>query len=354
MPKLRPNLPAKPPAPAEATFTEAPAWSAVGAGWRPLFGNFQALGFSFEWHDFTAEEELDWARSFHPGSLELCLNLDGHATLADARQTVELRPRTSVFYVQGEPPLTARRRAGEPQRFITVEFAAEFLQQHLRDEARHLHPCVQALVTGGPGRSAISAPEPMSLALRQLVDSLQRCPVFQPAQATWFRCKALELAAQAFFCPPDGEMFCTRQQRAACERAARVRDILRERLAEPPTLEELGRLVGCSPFHLSRQFSDATGLTIPQCLRQARLERAAELLRGGRHNVTEAALAVGYNSLSHFTVAFREAFGCCPGLYPIHPLLKGAPPQATAPATTASQRRPFMTASFTPGPHGLT
>jgi len=33
--------------------------------------------------------------------------------------------------------------------------------------------------------------------------------------------------------------------------------------------------------------------------------------------VTEAALEVGYASPSHFSQAFHEAFGCCPGLYPI-------------------------------------
>ena len=54
-----------------------------------------------------------------------------------------------------------------------------------------------------------------------------------------------------------------------------------------------------------------------QYLRQARMERAAELLRTGRCNVTEAAFAVGYNSLSHFSSAFHETFGCCPGLYPL-------------------------------------
>ncbi len=47
------------------------------------------------------------------------------------------------------------------------------------------------------------------------------------------------------------------------------------------------------------------------------MERAAELLRTGKCNVTEAALEVGYNSLSHFSAVFRETFGCCPGLYPL-------------------------------------
>ena len=299
----------------------------LGPGGRLLYGNFSDLGFSIKWHDVKAEEELDWSRSFHPGSLELCLNLDGQATIADTRQTVELRPRATVFYFQGVPPLAARRRAKQAHRFITVEFAAEFLKEHLQGQAQHLHPCVQGVINHSARQSVVTPPEPMGLAFLQLVESLQRCPVFKPAQETWFRCKALELAAQSFFCPPEGEFLCTRQQRAACERAARVREILAGRLADPPSLEELGRLAGCSPFYLSRQFSEATGLTIQQFLRQARLERAAELLRAGQHNVTEAALEVGYNSLSHFTVAFREVFGCCPGLYPIR----------TVPATVAPQ-----------------
>jgi AraC-like DNA-binding protein len=93
--------------------------------------------------------------------------------------------------------------------------------------------------------------------------------------------------------------------------------LLREKLSEPPTLEEIGRVTGCSPFHLSRTFSAATGMTIPQYTRQLRLERAAELLKSGKFNVTEAALEVGYSSLSHFSQTFHEAFGCCPGLYPL-------------------------------------
>jgi len=317
MPKLRSATPARARRFVAAPFSEAPAWRGVGAGWRPLFGDFRSLGFSFEWHDFQTDHELKWSRSFHPGSLELCLNLDGQATLADVRQAVELRAMTSAFYFQGEPPLVAWRQAHDQHRFITVEFAAEFLKQHLQGEARYLHPCVQSVVEGSARKSVVTVPEPMRTGFIQVVESLQQCPVFKPAQATWFRCKALELAAQSFFCPPEGELFCTRQQRVACERAARVREILGQRLADPPSLEELGRQVGCSPFHLSRQFSATTGLTIQQFLRQARLERAADLLRTGRHNVTETALAVGYNSLSHFTVAFREAFGCCPGLYPL-------------------------------------
>ena len=100
--------------------------------------------------------------------------------------------------------------------------------------------------------------------------------------------------------------------------------LLRENLAETPTLEQIGRRVGCSPFYLSRIFSRETGRSIFQYLRALRLERAAELLRAQELNVTQVALAVGYASPSHFSTAFHETYGCCPGLYPLRtqPLLQ--------------------------------
>lgn len=320
-------------------FAEAPAWKTVGPGWRPLFGSFHDLGFSFEWHDFTAQEDLDWARSFHPGSVELCLNLDGLGTLSDGRNKVELLPENFAFYFQGQPPLTAVRRAGERHRFITVEFAPAFLKEHFQKRLADLHPLVRGVVSGEATESLVTTPERLVLTLRQLVESLRNCPVFRPAQEMWFRSKALEIAAHLFFQPAGGELLCTRTQRLARERVEKAKLILKEQMHNPPSLEELARMVNCSPFYLSRQFAQEGGMTMQQYLRQARMERAAELLRTGKCNVTEAALEVGYNSLSHFSSAFHETFGCCPGLYPLRtepqraiPPLRGVKNVPTAPS----------------------
>jgi AraC-like DNA-binding protein len=298
-------------------FAEADAWRGVGAGWRPLFGNYRELGFSFEWHDFTTATELNWARSFHPGSVELCLNLEGDAVLIAGDETVELASRCFTFYFQGEPALLALRKAGQRHRFVTVEFSPAFLTENLRGQEASLHPLVQAVVRDGRREARVAAVERITAVLLQQVESLRRCPVFQPAQVIWFRAKALELASQLFFAPATDELFCTRTQRLARDRVERAKSILKERLQSPPTLDELGRLVNCSPFYLSRLFTQEAGMTMQQFLRQVRMERAAELLRTGQCNVTEAALEVGYNSLSHFSTTFHETFGCCPGLYPL-------------------------------------
>src|SRR5258707_1260908 len=131
-----------------------------------------------------------------------------------------------------------------------------------------------------------------------------------------FHPRSLEFVAHFLFEPKDPEFFCMRKKRVARDRMERTKELLARDLANPPSLEMLGQEVGCSPFYLSRIFSREVGLTIPQYLRNIRMERAAELLRSGRFNVTEAAIEVGYSSLSHFSKAFCETIGCCPVLYP--------------------------------------
>jgi hypothetical protein len=84
-----------------ASFTEAPAWREVGRGWQPLFGNFRGLGFSIEWHDFFARKELDWSASFHPGCVELCLNLEGNGFVESGGSRAEFAPGNDLLLQLG-------------------------------------------------------------------------------------------------------------------------------------------------------------------------------------------------------------------------------------------------------------
>jgi AraC-like DNA-binding protein len=299
-------------------FTERPAWRTVGDGWRHLHGSMRGAGVSFEWHDFKTHAEFDWGKSFHPGSIEVCLNLEGEGRVSLNKSEAAFTPLTAGFYRRGEQELPATRSANQRHQFLTVEMSFDFLRRHLGQFGASLHPLVREVVAGRPEKSAIAPPTRLTSRQQQLLASLREAPVLALAQSVWYQAKALEVAAEFFFVAPgEQELFCQRQQRISAERVEKVVAVLRERLAEPPTLEELGRLVGCSPFHLSRTFSAANGMTIPQYTRQLRMERAAELLKTGKFNVTEAALEVGYSSLSHFSQAFHDTFGCCPGLYPL-------------------------------------
>jgi transcriptional regulator GlxA family with amidase domain len=59
----------------------------------------------------------------------------------------------------------------------------------------------------------------------------------------------LEPAAELFFIAHDDqELFCRRQQKLSVERVERVIALLRDKLANPPSLEEIGQAAGCSSF----------------------------------------------------------------------------------------------------------
>jgi AraC family transcriptional regulator len=299
---------------ANETIAERGAWREVPKGWRQLWGDFDRLGVSLQWHDFRTERAFDWGLSFHPRSLEFCLNVEGRGAVGDRADYV---PGSAGYYAVAAEPLPASRQARDHHQFVTVEFSNRHLQQQLADCESDLDPQLRSAIFPEKERSIVSSARPMTPDQRQVVMSLLSPPVAKAAQSLWYQSKALELMSHFLFTPKDPEFFCMRQKRVARDRVERTKELLARDLANPPTLEMLGREVGCSPFYLSRSFSREVGLTIPQYLRNLRMERAAELLRSGRYNVTEAATEVGYASLSHFSKAFCETIGCCPVLYPM-------------------------------------
>lgn len=77
-------------------------------------------------------------------------------------------------------------------------------------------------------------------------------------------------------------------------------------------LHDLAAKVYLSPYELCRVFHTHTGCTIHQYLNQLRLNTALETVLTPGTDLTELALSLGYHSHSHFTSAFRKAFGVPP------------------------------------------
>src|SRR5438445_4779033 len=115
------------PAPAR----ERAVWQPITSGWRRLYGGFYDLGVSIEWHNFELARTFAWSRSFHPESLELCLNLAGYGSVRHGQSVVAFEPLTAGFYSPGKGALQSWRESGQQHRFVTVEFASDFLRDRL-------------------------------------------------------------------------------------------------------------------------------------------------------------------------------------------------------------------------------
>lgn len=295
---------------------EKAVWREIDGDWRPLFGSFADRGLSIEWHDFQLDRDFAWSPSFHPESLEICLNFSGAAHFHDGTAERALPPGHVAAYTARKNAPRAERRSGSWHRFLTIEMSAAFLRSQCR-ELDTLKPPIRRFVEGAGQCPPFLEIHPMTTALLGFRSAFVEPPLSSSARDVWYQAKTLEILAHTVFNRDEpNELFCHKHHRQNHDRVERARYLLERDLENPPSLEMLADDVGCSTFHLSRVFVAQTGMSIPKYLRTRRIERAADLLRAGRMNVTEAAMAVGYASLSAFNKAFVEQMGCCPGLYP--------------------------------------
>ncbi|MBQ0999968.1 AraC family transcriptional regulator [Streptomyces sp. RK62] len=106
-----------------------------------------------------------------------------------------------------------------------------------------------------------------------------------------------------------------REVRSAGARvAARAREVLELRMAEPPSLEKLAGDLGTGPFALLRAFRDTYGMPPHTWLTDARVRRARRMLDAGV-SPAEAALAVGFTDQPHLNRHFSRIVGVPPGAY---------------------------------------
>jgi AraC-like DNA-binding protein len=77
------------------------------------------------------------------------------------------------------------------------------------------------------------------------------------------------------------------------------------------TLAEIGAEVGVSPVYLTQAFQQVEGTPLYRYQLRLRLARALDLL-GEYDNLSTLGLELGFSSHSHFTAAFRQAYGRTP------------------------------------------
>ncbi|WP_210270074.1 helix-turn-helix domain-containing protein [Aureimonas mangrovi] len=100
------------------------------------------------------------------------------------------------------------------------------------------------------------------------------------------------------------------------ERALRsVDEYMHAHLGEPVTLDDLAAVAGCGTFQLIRIAKRVWNETPLRRMTRLRLEHARALLEQTAFSIISIALECGYSNPTHFTVAFRRAYGISPTRY---------------------------------------
>jgi len=124
-------------------------------------------------------------------------------------------------------------------------------------------------------------------------------------QALLFASRFVELASGAASSPFRAT---PRDRRRAVEAAC----WLDHHLHEAIDLAAAAGAARLSPFHFLRMFSGVVGVTPHQYVVRSRLRRAAALLAGTAHPITDIAYQVGFGDLSNLVRTFHRAAGVSP------------------------------------------
>lgn len=98
-------------------------------------------------------------------------------------------------------------------------------------------------------------------------------------------------------------------------RLKRVLGYIDAHLADEISLDRLAAEACLSPFHFSRLFRDATGLSPHRYVTDRRVQAAQKELALDRVSLVEIAHDTGFGSQDNFTRVFRKAIGLTPGQY---------------------------------------
>jgi AraC-like DNA-binding protein len=152
--------------------------------------------------------------------------------------------------------------------------------------------------------------------LTSLIDLIEG-EILQPSFASDLLVDGLSRAAAALLARLDVASIGAEADRIhlAPWKLRRVLDHIEAHLDRDIALDDLSVVAELSPFHFSRVFKLATGVSPYRYVRDRRLMRSRTLLAESKMGIAELALACGFANQSHFTSAFTKASRISPARF---------------------------------------
>lgn len=94
-----------------------------------------------------------------------------------------------------------------------------------------------------------------------------------------------------------------------------LREVVEAHLYEEFSVEKMAVLSNMSPSSFKREFARIFGDSPGRYVKNARLERAAELLTVSRSRISDIAYQCGFSDLAHFSKSFQAKYGLSPSDY---------------------------------------
>lgn len=224
---------------------------------------------------------------------------------------LRINPAVSSHFIYPEVIDIGEKIAAGHYLRVNILLSPVVLHDLVRDDEALFAPFLNGLTENVPQIIQHSPTHAMRCILQQILE----CPYRGKTRSLFLEGKIFELLAHKLTQirqKHTGHAKSQTVKRGDRERILHATDLLIRDLENPPALSALSQAVGLSRSKLHRCFQQVHGSTPLEYLRDYRLAMARKLLAQGSHNVTEAAYAVGYNSLSYFSKIFKARYSLPP------------------------------------------
>lgn len=157
----------------------------------------------------------------------------------------------------------------------------------------------------------------LSPSMAIVLNQLMNYNLHDSVKFLYFKAKGYELLSLYFNRPADAnvEQCPYLEDEENVLKIKKAKEIIIERMTEPPTLQELSSEIGLPLKKLKEGFKQIYGEPVYSFLFDYKMEVARQWLEEGSKNVNEVGLKIGYSTASHFIAAFKKKYGTTPKKY---------------------------------------
>ncbi|NER00932.1 MAG: helix-turn-helix transcriptional regulator [Cyanothece sp. SIO2G6] len=264
---------------------------------------------------FVAEvsESLDW------NFVEFTSSLSGHAKAVTKGTQDEyyITPKQSRVSFFKDYSGWTECQSRQPMLNVEINVTVPVLNALISGHPTQLSPALSDVLEGTSTRT-FSHSQTMDRVVLQAAEQILNCPYQGLTRRLYLESRAIELIALQLsighFDPTNAPVY--RPLKANdVDCIYHARDVLLKDIENPPSLGALAQQVKLNDYKLKQGFRQVFGTTVFGYLYHYRMERAKYLLETSHLTVTEVAQAVGYESATSFSAAFKKRFGGPPKNY---------------------------------------
>ena len=158
---------------------------------------------------------------------------------------------------------------------------------------------------------------PFTSSIAVVLSQILQAKVHDSMKSLYFKGKVYELLSLYFNKSEDPSLeqcpFLIDEENV--RKIRKAKDIILERMSDPPSLENLSAEIGLSLKKLKEGFKQLYGYTVFAYLLDQKMGEAIRMLDSQKFNVNEVGLKLGYSTASHFIAAFKKKYGTTPKKY---------------------------------------